>query len=463
MKIIIMKTKHFLLTLFGICLLFACQQTPEVLETEQPVEENPIPETENPVIITKSVFSGYVQKGPFINGSSVMITLLDEQLNQTGTVFSTQIIDNSGNFERRNMEFASNFVELKADGYYFNEVKGENSNGSITLYALVDITDINSVNINILTHLERQRIFYLIQNNNLSFADAKKQARSEVLDIFKFTLPDSVTSESLNIADDTLLLAVSVILQGQLSTGDLSELLANIGSDIRTDGKLDNPILGSQLMNNIAFLDFEKLISNMEKKYGGLGITVNVISNELKSLIEQFKSNSGFAQTSGIVYPATGKYGPNILADGVVMVKKTEWGVFWYSIRAELPEGNSSLKIVVKSENQYGGYAYNSGSEENWLISPWDNKLKGNTWTVYESGKPADAIVTFTDNCTVEYYENGATTPTKVKNLYIGGDATEDDAREREMLIAFYKSANGDKWLRKDNWCSTNRYHYGMV
>ena len=30
----------------------------------------------------------------------------------------------------------------------------------------------------------------------------------------------------------------------------------------------------------------------------------------------------------------------------------------------------------------------------------------------------------------------------------------EDDEHEREMLIAFYKSTNGDNWIRKDNWCS---------
>jgi len=432
--------------LVGVCIV-SCEN----IETELPVVEPPV--VENPVI-TKSVFLGYVQKGPYINGSSVSITPLDKQLDQTGNVFSTQIIDNSGNFERKNVEFASNFIELKADGYYFNEVKGEISNGSLTLYALADITDINSVNVNILTHLERQRIFYLIQEKGSSFSEAKEQARGEVLNIFGFELPEDIVSESLDLTEDALLLAVSVIVQGQLSTGDMSELLANISSDIRPDGRLDSPLLGSQLMNNVAFLDLDKVKSNIEKRYAGLGIEMEVNVDELKSYIEQFKTHCGFEQTLAITYPATGKYGPNILADGVVNVKKTEWGIFWYSIRAVLPEGNSSLKIVVRSENQYGGYSYNTGSEENWLISPWDNNLKGHTWTVYESGKPADAVVTFRDNCIVEYYENGATTPTKIKRLYIGGDATDDDAHEREMLIAFYQSTNGDNWIKKDNWCS---------
>jgi len=46
-------------------------------------------------------------------------------------------------------------------------------------------------------------------------------------------------------------------------------------------------------------------------------------------------------------YPATGKYGPNILAEGFVEAKKTEFGRFEYSVRADLPEG-ASLKVVIK-------------------------------------------------------------------------------------------------------------------
>ena len=440
-----MKTKHLLISLFGvICLLFACEQAPE----QAPEQPNPV--------ITKSVFSGYVQKGPYVNGSSITITLLDENLDQTGSVFSTQIIDNSGNFEQKNMEFASNFIELKADGYYFDEVKGVNSNGSLTLYALADITDINSVNINILTHLERQRIIYLIKENNLNFSVAKKQARSEILDIFKFALPDNVAAESLNIADDDLLLAVSAIVQGHLSTGDLSELLANISSDIRTDGTLDNPVLGSQLMDNVTFLDLDQLVSNMEKKYNGLGITLNVNSEELKSHIEQFKQNCGFEQTLRITYPATGRYGLNILADDCVEVKKMASGGAEYSVKAELPVGKSSLKIVIKSNSprkfecrnifndsfcrssfsekhevcpncggvntiiELGGTEWGvmlSGTNENWLITSWDNNLRGNTFTAFESGISTDLAVMFENDFIIEYYENGATEPTKIKEV----------------------------------------------
>ena len=127
-----MKTKHFLLTLLGACLFFSCQQAPnEVLEPEPPVTENPL--------ITKAVFSGYVQKGPFINGSSVTISELDENLDQTGKTYFTTISDNSGSFEKKNIQLISNYVMLKADGYYFNEISGKTSTGQVTLYCWVNL------------------------------------------------------------------------------------------------------------------------------------------------------------------------------------------------------------------------------------------------------------------------------------------------------------------------------------
>jgi len=397
--------------------LFAvsCEKEPVADPKGPDVEEPETPIVDDPVVYAKEVFSGYVQKGPYIIGSSVTIAQLDLALNQTGSVFTTQIVDNSGTFEQRNIEFASNFVELKADGYYFDEVKGINSNGPLTLYALTDITDISSVNVNILTHLERQRIIYLIQNDELSFDDAKKQARNEVLDIFKLTLLDDVAMESLNIADDALLLTVSVIAQGYLSTGDLSELLANISADIRTDGKLDNPALGSQLMDNAAYLNCDKIIANMEKKYSGLGISVNVSAGELKGYVEQFKNSCGFEQTLFITYPEAGKFGLNILADSFVEADEEDTAT--YMIIAELPE-ETSLKIVIKATSDrwnwpgyinilgINGWKYDSNIEECISILTIEGKVTGSvdSWS-------------FAHDTTIEFYENGAATPTKTKQI----------------------------------------------
>ena len=77
--------------------------------------------TDDPGIETdnseKDKISGFIQKGPYINGSSLMISELDSKLNPTGKVFNTQITDNKGTFELKDIRFESQYVELIANGY----------------------------------------------------------------------------------------------------------------------------------------------------------------------------------------------------------------------------------------------------------------------------------------------------------------------------------------------------------
>ena len=127
--------------------------------------------------------TGYVQKGPFINGSSVTVYDLQSDLTASGKSFNTQITDNKGTFGLNNISISSNNIGLRADGFYFNEVSGEQSAAQITLNALADISGKSDINVNVMTHLEKPRVEYLMKNGK-SFADAKIQAQKEILSIF---------------------------------------------------------------------------------------------------------------------------------------------------------------------------------------------------------------------------------------------------------------------------------------
>ncbi|HDR50145.1 MAG TPA: hypothetical protein ENN90_00790 [Mariniphaga anaerophila] len=302
-----MKTKIFISLVFFIFLAFAS------CITDDPVEAP----------FTKETFSGYVQKGPFISGSSVAISELDESLNQTGRSYFTTVTGNSGSFEQKQVELISNYVQLKADGYYFNEVSGKSSPGQLTLYALADISEVSSANVNVLTHIERSRVEYLVQQQGLSFAAAKTQAQQEVLALFDLELPGDATSESLNLTSNGILLAVSCILQGHLSTGDMSELMANIISDIRPDGTLDNPALGSQLIDNARLVSTAAIRQNLEKKYAEPGMG-NVSIPDFETYVKQFMDETAYEPKTFITYPETGKYGLNILAEEVTSVKAND-------------------------------------------------------------------------------------------------------------------------------------------
>ena len=121
-------------------------------------------------------------------------------------------------------------VELSADGYYFNEVSGSLSAAKLTLSALSDLTDSSSVNVNLMTHLEKKRVEYLI-DSGLTFAAAKTQAQTEILKIFNI---DNVTlgnSETLDISKsgdgNAVLLAISAILQSDKTEAELTGTALN--------------------------------------------------------------------------------------------------------------------------------------------------------------------------------------------------------------------------------------------
>ncbi|MCL2327250.1 MAG: hypothetical protein FWC39_01920 [Bacteroidetes bacterium] len=368
--------------------------------------------------ISKDVLSGYAQKGPFISGSSVTISELNPKLSQTGKTFSTTIANNSGNFEKRDIEAVLRYVELKVDGYYFNEVLGETSSGALTLYALADIKDANSVNVNVLTHLEKPRVEYLVKQGK-NFAAAKQQAQREVLAIFGFENSEN-SSETLDLTNNAALLAISCILQGYLSTGDMMNLMANISADIKEDGTLDNSALGEKLTNNAyaVSLALADIRSNITAKYAELGSNVTI--PDFESYVLSFVSNGTYSPTSLIKYPANTSYGNNILSNAVTSVNDS--GI--YSMAADVPKG-MSLKIVLKGGIWY--YEALPSGPINWSITQYDFSNRRQEFTVTENGKPCDLkfIIHSSENTqpyiTIEYYENGASTPTKVKNLLIEG------------------------------------------
>ncbi len=446
-----MKNLFFLFLVCAACLLSACDELITVDGTQTVIVKDPDPAVP---VITKEVFSGYVQKGPFVNGSSITIIELDTNLNQTGKNYATSIADNSGSFEQKNIEFMSNFVQLKADGFYFNEVSGKNSSAQITLTALADVSDINTVNVNVLTHLERARVEYLVQQNSMSFAAAKQQAQQEVLAIFGFSISGTITSESLNLTENAILLAISCILQGPFSTGDMAELMADISTDIRTDGVLNNNALGTKLIDNAINISLSAVRVNLESKYAELGINVNI--PDFETLVQSFIDSDLYSKTKMITYPETGS---NLLGDDITSVVAGRW----YSMSAEVPEG-LSLKIILK--NGRWGYAIPS---MNWQVNDPNYGSLSQEFTVINSGQPCNVSISpnfgmdenYESYMTIEYYENGSKIPTKTKKIFVDDTASApvcefDDPLELPWIKRQFVDNSGNQ---PDNYVTTMKLY----
>ena len=121
-------------------------------------------EAEGIVAVKDWEVAGVSQKGPFVTGSAVTVQELDGiTLKQTGKSFKGSIKSDKGDFAIKDINLESQYAILEATGYYRDEVSGKKSSGMVTLRALTDLSNRKTVNINLLTHLEYERVMYLLQ------------------------------------------------------------------------------------------------------------------------------------------------------------------------------------------------------------------------------------------------------------------------------------------------------------
>jgi uncharacterized protein (TIGR02145 family) len=188
--------------------------------------------------------TGYSQKGPFLKGSRVFLYELDngKTLKQTNGNFTSYITTDNGRykFTSRNVR---PYAIIIVDGFYRNEVTGTASDQSIRLQALCDVRKHRSdgANVNILTHMEYERVYYLVTQKGYDFEEAKKTAQKEVFKAFGIELSETKDAESLNVfgtsEGDAALLAISVLVQSDLSVPDMMVLLTEISNEMAEDGE----------------------------------------------------------------------------------------------------------------------------------------------------------------------------------------------------------------------------------
>ena len=214
---------------------------PDISGGEQPV----VLDSEK-IAISLDEVSGVTQKGPFLSGSKVLVREMTDgrTLTQTGNSFNGKILNDRGEFKINARMLVSQYVMLEATGYYRNEVTGENSGSELTLFAITNVNDRNIVNVNLLTHLEYERVVYLVTQKKLKVDSAKKEAQKEVFGLLDIDATGFSNSEDLNIAgssdEDGALLAFSILFQGDRQVAALSELLSKISTDMKEDGTWDN-------------------------------------------------------------------------------------------------------------------------------------------------------------------------------------------------------------------------------
>lgn len=381
---------------------------------------------ENPQNETYTI-SGYAQKGPFAMGSQVLISEYDAELVPTGRTFSTQTVDNAGKYMIENVELESNYVLVRIDGFYFNEVSGELSESQLSLSGIMDLSLNGQQNLNILTHLEQDRILYLVEQGS-SFASARSQAHGEVLQMLELSDMETEQSEHLDMSgqgnDNAMLLAASIILQGKRTTAELSELINQIGLDLREDGQLDNPEMGTQLINHAYILNLDEIRDNIEQRYVELGAPTTIAGFE--DYLLNFTEETDFERDNDFTIPETGGYGANALHASITQVENASITDRYYSFAVQVPEHRT---FMVKTSGGLCAYAH--GSEVNFTNYYELEPVRFSTYTTTDSGL-CDVSVRFDHALEypriilLEFFADGNTEPFLTKELEIVDNAIAD-------------------------------------
>ena len=219
--------------------------------------------------VTDREVAGVSQKGPFVTGSAVTVQELDGiTLKQTGKSFKGSIKSDKGDFAIKDINLQSQYAILEASGYYRDEISGKKSSGTVMLRALTDLSNRKTVNINLLTHLEYERVMYLVTEKKKSIAEAKEQAEKEILASFGID-GDFAESEDLNIFKsgdgNAALLAVSVLMQSDVDVAGLTERMGKFSIALAEGGSWDDADTKTAIADWACDVDLKGTLANIRR------------------------------------------------------------------------------------------------------------------------------------------------------------------------------------------------------
>lgn len=364
--------------------------------------------------------SGVIEKGPFSKGSIISFFELDNKLSQTGKSYASTINDNNGNYQLNVRNIAGNLVRVQTDGFYYNEILNTLSTSRIVLTGISKIDSNQMINVNVLTHLERRRVEYLMTQNGLSFDSSKKQAIKELLNIFEVSDPTITRSEKVNLfgtsSTSDILLNISTLFEGLRSDAQLSELLTDFANDFYLDGKIDSTDIMKQLYNHALFIDSIIVAKNVKNKF-------NYTTKSFSILKKFISKNVPFNDLSyqPFVYPSSFSSSTNFLRKKDVdsVLASPSSSIFGY-LYVTQNISNIDFKVIIRTainaRNQ-GVWFYNTGA---WTVGNFNYDDFGNQ-SYYEKNSSEGQGINFNKGTFIlDFYEPSTSpSPTFTKRLII--------------------------------------------
>lgn len=213
--------------------------------------------SENPKV---KEISGVIEKGSLQQGANVQASEWNPISGYSGKIFTATTYDNEGSYSISSTELQG-ILDIKADGFFINENTGSVENSSrIILEGLVDSSTTQN-NINIITHIIKQRVMYLMVNNSMTFANANTQAITELYSTLDWTAENPLNT---SISENSKLLFLSAVICKDKSVAEVSNILTILSNDLKEDGIVDITILNDQ----IVAVDCSTVETNITNLYG---------------------------------------------------------------------------------------------------------------------------------------------------------------------------------------------------
>lgn len=363
--------------------------------------------------------NGSVFKGSFVRGSLLNFFELDSNLNQTGRSFNATIKDDYGNFSLKAQNLGGKLVRIIGDGFYWNEVLNENSSSRITLTGLCKIDSNETINVNVLTHIERPRVEYLYNVKGLSFDSAKSKAITEVLNAFGFNNPGIKRAEKVGVVgtrdENKILLAISTLIQGYRTESEVTQILSDFAEDLEIDGILSDSSIGNDFETHLYYTDTTSVLNNFKTKYRKLYNSDTVNSLDMR-YIKIFQENTLYVKDKELIefpeFEQSGRY-KNILFEGNTIFTGQQFGV-----SCVLSRKGIKLKIEILNEDGSAvdglGFGFPIGTQLGWQVTRANFYIP----TYTSTGLGVHDITTGYNDFKVyrvNFYEKGFNLPSKVK------------------------------------------------
>lgn len=216
-----------------------------------------------------------------------------------------QYINEGNKTTLNNVGLTTGFALLTANGYYFMEHFNSVSQNQLYMEAISDVSSNARININLLTHIIKPRIEYLVLNG-LSFASARTQAQNEFLVFMRIPSGINTNFEQLDITNDAFLFAASLLFQRRTVgysqsynyTSELSSLLNKFRNDFMDNGQINSTALIDTLVYNANRIQLIDVKEDLKAYMASLGVNIVPPNFEQYIYISEIVFQSSLCQCS---------------------------------------------------------------------------------------------------------------------------------------------------------------------